>query len=285
MLFADWIVSKLGTVAGPKASRSSVEAIFRRDRWVTISGIILLTVLSWAYLFGLAAGMDDMAMEGDLMSSVSGLMGPQLSTWSVRDFFFMFLMWSVMMVAMMLPSASPLILLHVRVNQQQEDGGDGFHGTVAFAIGYLLVWTSFSAVATLLQWGLEKLAVLSPMMASTSPLLGAGLLLAAGIYQLTPFKNACLRHCRSPVHSLMQHWRRGTSGAFMMGFHHGVFCIGCCWLLMALLFVFGVMNLVWIAVLSVFVLLEKVVPRGELVARVAGVGFIVAGVSVLFGTV
>lgn len=285
MLFADWIVSKLGTVAGPKASRSSVEAIFRRDRWVTISGIILLTVLSWAYLFGLAAGMDDMVMEGDLMSSVSGLMGPQLSTWSVRDFFFMFLMWSVMMVAMMLPSASPLILLHVRVNQQQEDGGDGFHGTVAFAIGYLLVWTSFSAVATLLQWGLEKLAVLSPMMASTSPLLGAGLLLAAGIYQLTPFKNACLRHCRSPVHSLMQHWRRGTSGAFMMGFHHGVYCIGCCWLLMALLFVFGVMNLVWIAVLSVFVLLEKVVPRGELVARVAGVGFIVAGVSVLFGTV
>ena len=285
MLFADWIVSKLGTVAGPKASRSSVEAIFRRDRWVTISGIILLTVLSWAYLFGLAAGMDDMVMEGDLMSSVSGLMGPQLSTWSVRDFFFMFLMWSVMMVAMMLPSASPLILLHVRVNQQQEDGGDGFHGTVAFAIGYLLVWTSFSAVATLLQWGLEQLAVLSPMMASTSPLLGAGLLLAAGIYQLTPFKNACLRHCRSPVHSLMQHWRRGTSGAFMMGFHHGVYCIGCCWLLMALLFVFGVMNLVWIAVLSVFVLLEKVVPRGELVARVAGVGFIVAGVSVLFGTV
>ncbi|MEE2649592.1 MAG: DUF2182 domain-containing protein [Acidobacteriota bacterium] len=278
-------MSKLGTVAGPKASRSSVEAIFRRDRWVTISGIILLTVLSWAYLFGLAAGMDDMAMEGDLMSSVSGLMGPQLSTWSVRDFFFMFLMWSVMMVAMMLPSASPLILLHVRVNQQQEDGGDGFHGTVAFAIGYLLVWTSFSAVATLLQWGLEKLAVLSPMMASTSSLLGAGLLLAAGIYQLTPFKNACLRHCRSPVHSLMQHWRRGTSGAFMMGFHHGVYCIGCCWLLMALLFVFGVMNLVWIAVLSVFVLLEKVVPRGELVARVAGVGFIVAGVSVLFGTV
>ena len=267
------------------ASRSSVEAIFRRDRWVTISGIILLTVLSWAYLFGLAAGMDDMAMEGDLMSSVSGLMGPQLSTWSVRDFFFMFLMWSVMMVAMMLPSASPLILLHVRVNRQQEDGGDGFHGTVAFAIGYLLVWTSFSAVVTLLQLGLEKLAVLSPMMASTSPLLGAGLLLAAGIYQLTPLKDACLRHCRSPVHSLMQHWRRGTSGAFIMGFHHGVYCIGCCWLLMALLFVFGVMNLVWIAVLSVFVLLEKVAPQGKRVARVAGVGFIVAGVFVLTWTV
>ncbi len=219
------------------------------------------------------------------MSSVSGLMGPQLSTWSVRDFFFMFLMWSVMMVAMMLPSASPLILLHVRVNRQQEDGGDGFHGTVAFAIGYLLVWTSFSAVATLLQWGLEQLAVLSPMMASTSSLLGAGLLLAAGIYQLTPFKDACLRHCRSPVHSLMQHWRRGTSGAFIMGFHHGVYCIGCCWLLMALLFVFGVMNLVWIAVLSVLVLLEKVAPQGKLVARAAGVGFIVAGVFVLTGTV
>jgi predicted metal-binding membrane protein len=285
VLFADWIVSKPGTAVGPKASRSSVEAIFRRDRGVTIGGIILLTVLSWAYLFGLAAGMDGMVMEGDRMSSVSGLMGPQLSTWSARDFFFMFLMWSVMMVAMMLPSASPLILLHVRVNRQQEDSGDGFHGTVAFAIGYLLAWTSFSAGATLLQWGLERLAVLSPMMVSTSPLLGSGLLLAAGIYQFTPFKDACLRHCRSPVHFLMQHWRRGTSGAFMMGFHHGVYCIGCCWLLMALLFVFGVMNLVWIAVLSAFVLLEKVVSRGELVARVAGVVFIVAGIFILSGRV
>ena len=276
-------MSEAGAAAPPELLASSLEAIFRRDRWVTIAGIVVLTVLSWVYLFGLAANMADMVMDGGGMSAASGAMSPQLTAWSARDFVFMFLMWSVMMVAMMLPSASPMILLHVKMDRQQGEGRDGALGTAAFAAGYLLAWTGFSALATLLQWGLERLALLSPMMVSTSPLLGAGLLLAAGVYQLTPAKGACLQHCRSPLQFLMQHWRRGTRGAFMMGLDHGAYCIGCCWFLMALLFVGGVMNLVWIATLAVLVLLEKVVPRGKLVARLAGAGFIVAGLLVLSG--
>ena len=274
-------MSEPEAVPPPEPLASSLEAIFRRDRWVTIGGIVVLTVLSWAYLFGLAADMGGMVMDGGGMSAASGAMSPQLAAWSAADFVFMFLMWSVMMVAMMLPSASPMILLHVKMHRQQGEGRDGALGTAAFAAGYLLAWTGFSAVATLLQWGLERLALLSPMMVSTSPLLGAGLLLAAGVYQLTPVKDACLQHCRSPVQFLMQHWRRGTGGALMMGLDHGVYCIGCCWFLMALLFVGGVMNLAWIATLAVLVLLEKVVPRGKLVARLAGAGFIVAGLLVL----
>jgi len=276
-------VSEPGVAAPPEPLASSLEAIFRRDRWVTIGGIVVLTVLSWAYLFGLAADMGGMAMDGGAMPAAAGAMSPRLTAWSARDFVFMFLMWSVMMVAMMLPSASPMILLHVKMHRQQGAGRDGAFGTVVFAAGYLLAWTGFSAVATFLQWSLERLALLSPMMVSTSPLLGAGLLLAAGVYQLTPVKDACLQHCRSPVQFLMHHWRRGKGGALLMGLDHGVYCIGCCWFLMALLFVGGVMNLVWIATLAALVLLEKVLPRGKLVARLAGAGFIVAGLVVLSG--
>jgi len=176
-----------------------------------------------------------------------------------------------------------MILLHVQMNRQQSDGSGGAIGSATFAAGYLLAWTGFSAIATLLQWGLERAALLSPMMATTSPLLGAGLLAAAGVYQLTPWKDVCLHTCRSPVQFLMQHWRKGRWGAFVMGLDHGAYCIGCCWFLMALLFVGGVMNLVWIAVLAALVLLEKVVPRGEWVARLAGVSFIVAALFVLRG--
>ena len=272
-----------GAADQPEPTASTVEAIFRRDRQVTIAGIVVLTLLSWAYLFGLAARMDATAVNDGGVAIGSGSMSPQLVAWSSSDFVFMFLMWSVMMVAMMLPSASPMILLHVGINRQQGEGGDGTFGTALFAAGYLLAWTGFGAVATLLQWGLERLALLSPMMVGTSPLLGSGLLLAAGVYQLTPVKDMCLRHCRSPVQFLIQHWRRGAGGAFVMGLDHGVYCIGCCWFLMALLFVGGVMNLVWIAMLAVLVLLEKVVPRGDLVARVAGAGLVAAGALGFYG--
>ncbi len=256
---------------------SFLEALLRRDRVVVIGGLALVTVLAWAYLLGLAATMDDMSGTAMGATSAAASMSPEFRAWTGRDFVFMFLMWAVMMVAMMVPSASPMILLHAKVNRQQGDAGAARLGTAAFTLGYLLAWTGFSAVATLLQWGLERLALLSPMMASTSVLLGAGVLLAAGIYQLTPLKAACLAHCRSPLHFVMHHWRRGTRGALVMGLDHGIYCIGCCWFLMALLFVGGVMNLLWIAGLTVLVLLEKVVPRGELVARTAGVGLLVAG--------
>lgn len=263
------------------APESFLEAVLRRDRALVMGGLALVTVLAWAYLLGLAATMDDMSGTAMGATSVATSMSPQLRAWTGRDFVFMFLMWAVMMVAMMVPSASPMILLHAKVNRQQGDAGGAGLGTVAFTLGYLLAWTGFSAVATLLQWVLERLALLSPMMASTSVLLGAVVLLAAGIYQLTPIKAACLEHCRSPLHFVMHHWRRGTRGALVMGLDHGIYCIGCCWFLMALLFVGGVMNLLWIAGLTVLVLLEKVVPRGELVARTAGVGLLAAGVFLL----
>ena len=254
---------------------STLEAVLRRDRWIVIGGLVLLTLLSWAYVVGLAAAMGDMSMDD--MSMGAAALSPQIRAWTPRDFAFMFLMWSVMMIAMMVPSASPLILLHAKVSRQQGGESGTTLATVVFTVGYLLAWTGFSAVATILQWGLERLALLSPMMASTSDLFGAAVLLAAGVYQLTPIKEACLHHCRSPVHFLMHHWRGGTGGGLVMGLDHGLYCIGCCWFLMALLFVGGVMNLVWIAALTVLVLLEKIVPRGELLARAAGAAFVVAG--------
>lgn len=187
------------------APESFLEAVLRRDRALVMGGLALVTVLAWAYLLGLAATMDDMSGTAMGATSVATSMSPQLRAWTGRDFVFMFLMWAVMMVAMMVPSASPMILLHAKVNRQQGDAGGAGLGTVAFTLGYLLAWTGFSAVATLLQWVLERLALLSPMMASTSVLLGAVVLLAAGIYQLTPIKAACLEHCRSPLHFVMHH--------------------------------------------------------------------------------
>jgi predicted metal-binding membrane protein len=152
---------------------------------------------------------------------------------------------------------------------------------LGFGAGYLLVWTLFSAGAALTQWGLHSLAMLSPAMTTSSARLGGAILIAAGVYQLTPFKRACLLHCRSPLGFLMGHWRDGTAGAIRMGIAHGTYCLGCCWALMCVLFVVGVMNLLWVAAISAFVLLEKVGPRGILASRVAGVAAAAAGVLLL----
>jgi predicted metal-binding membrane protein len=150
-----------------------------------------------------------------------------------------------------------------------------------FLLGYLLVWTAFSALAALAQWALHATALLSPKMVSTSPLLGGLLLIAAGVFQWTPLKRACLSHCRSPLSFLMTDWREGKFGALLMGLKHGVFCTGCCWVLMALLFVAGVMNMWWVAVITILVLIEKVVPRGLQIGRVAGVGLALWGVLMI----
>ena len=161
---------------------------------------------------------------------------------------------------------------------QRREREDPVVPTAVFLLGYLLVWTGFSALATLAQWGLHSAALLSPMMVSTSSVMGGVLLLAAGIFQWTPLKNACLIHCRSPLAFLMSEWRDGKRGALLMGVKHGSYCVGCCWILMALLFVAGVMNLLWVASITAFVLIEKVVPRGELVGHVAGGVLSLAGI-------
>ena len=172
----------------------------------------------------------------------------------------MFTMWWVMMAAMMLPSAAPILLLFARINRKEKSAGRPFIPTGIFAAGYLVAWGAFSALATGLQWALERLGLLSPMMVTTSYWLGGAILLTAGVWQLTPIKGICLRHCRSPMGFLVQSWRPGRSGAFRMGLEHGSFCLGCCWFLMGLLFFGGIMNLFWIIGLAAFVLLEKTVP-------------------------
>ncbi|MGH7880582.1 MAG: DUF2182 domain-containing protein, partial [Candidatus Binataceae bacterium] len=189
----------------------------------------------------------------------------------------MFLMWAVMMVAMMLPSAAPMIETYTRVAPAR---GAAAGRVWIFAAGYVVIWTAFSAIATVAQLWLQRLGVVTNAMTAT-PVVGAVLLLAAGVYQLTPLKTLCLSQCRSPVGFLMTHWRAGSSGAFRMGLQHGVICFGCCAMLMILLFVFGVMNLVWVAALALLVLLEKVLPGGRLIARVSGLAMVAAGVILL----
>ncbi len=223
--------------------------------------------------------------EGSGMAMGDGMvMAMAPMAWSLGYAVLMFFMWWIMMVAMMLPSAAPMILLFARFNRTQRDKGAPYVPTGVFALGYLLVWAGFSLVAVTAQWGFERTGLLSSMMASTSVILGAALLIAAGVYQLTPLKHACLKHCRSPLFFISHHWRQGAWGALRMGLEHGAFCTGCCWFLMALLFYGGVMNLFWIIGLALFVLLEKVAPAGHWVGRVTGIGLIAWGGGLLLIT-
>jgi predicted metal-binding membrane protein len=203
-----------------------------------------------------------------------------LHPWTPAHFGMMFAMWAIMMTGMMLPSATPTTLVYTAVARKASREGTPVAPVAAFVAGYLFMWTLFSLGATLAQWGLERAALLSPMMVSSSPALGGALLVGAGFYQLTPFKDACLEHCRSPTHFIAGHWRPGSLGALRMGIEHGAYCLGCCWVLMGLLFFGGVMNLLWIAAITLFVLLEKVVPYGAGGGRWAGVGMILAGALV-----
>jgi predicted metal-binding membrane protein len=205
----------------------------------------------------------------------------QIKQWSAGYFRMMLSMWVIMMVGMMLPSAAPMILIYAAVARKSEKEGASVASTGVFTLGYVVIWVIFSLLATIAQWGLDQVALLSPMMVATSPLLGASLLVAAGIYQWLPVKNACLQHCRSPFHFISLHWSPGNMGAFKMGLSHGAFCLGCCWVLMLLLFVGGVMNLVWIAAITLFVLLEKVLPVGDAGGRWMGIVMIVAGGMVM----
>jgi predicted metal-binding membrane protein len=249
-------------------SATPIEAILRRDRLAVLSGLTVITLLAWAYLVYLAWDMQHMDMDMAM---------PQMQSWGAVEYLLMFVMWAVMMAAMMIPSAAPMVLMFAGVNRKRCEQDRPYVPTAVFLAGYLTVWTAFSAAATLLQGALHQAALLSPMMVSTSPVLGGGLLLAAGVFQWTPLKRACLDHCRSPLSVIMSEWREGIQGAFVMGLRHGAYCAGCCWFLMALLFVAGVMNLLWVAVIAAFVLIEKAAPQGVWVGRAAGLALIVAG--------
>lgn len=242
----------------------------------------MLCGLAWIYLVDQAAGMSEMLG----VSEAGGLAGP----WTLRDLGYLFVMWSVMMVAMMIPSATPTILLFARMHrtrrQRAAAGGKPSPGrpgapVAAFVLGYLLIWTAYSLAVATGQWALHRALLVSPAMVSVSPLLSGVLLVAAGAFQFSRLKYVCIRHCRSPLAFLSTHWREGTLGSVVMGMHHGGFCVGCCWALMALLFVLGVMNLPWVVALAALVLVEQTFPAGRWITRGAGVALIVWGGWVL----
>ena len=248
------------------------EAVLKRDRAIVVAGLATIIVLAWAYVVYLSSNMIGMVMNGSSGIDIhpAQMSMPNTHAWGSGDIIFTFLMWAVMIVAMMTPSATPMILTVAHVSRQRHDARTPLPTTIVFLLGYLIVWTVFSAGVTFVQWGLHSAALLSNEMRSISPLIGGILLILTGVYQFTPLKSACLSRCRTPLGFLMTKWREGAKGALVMGLQHGSYCVGCCWLLMALLLVFGVMNLLWVALLAIFVLVEKAVPAGQWVGRVMG---------------
>ncbi len=242
-----------------------------------MAALAALTLLCWIYLVRMAAAMLDMP---ELASGSGTAMMDmlQVKPWAVTDWVMMLTMWVIMMVGMMVPSATPMVLIYAAIARKATRDGFPLAPTAVFVSGYIAIWSLFSAAATAAQWALDQAALLSPMMVMTSPMLGAGIVVAAGLYQLTPLKDSCLDHCRAPAHYISSHWRPGGRGAFLMGAEHGLYCLGCCWMLMGLLFFGGVMSLAWIAGLTLFVLLEKFLPPSKLGTRLSALLLIIAGV-------
>ncbi|KUF08796.1 DUF2182 domain-containing protein [Pseudoponticoccus marisrubri] len=258
------------------------ERLLRRDRALLLGLLALLFALAGFYtLFGV--GMRMSALEMTAMSGMRDMPGPVApGAWSAGYALLVFLMWWVMMVAMMLPSVAPTVLLHAALLRHAGRSGQVAALSGAFLGGYLAIWAGFSAMATAAQWALEAAGLVSAtMMTLIDTLPGALLLIAAGLFQFTPLKAACLEHCRSPARFLADRRRPGRRGALVMGLEHGAYCLGCCWFLMALLFVGGIMNLYWIVGLAAFVALEKLLPRGPDLARLAGAGLVAWGLWIL----
>jgi predicted metal-binding membrane protein len=262
-------------------SSQAIEFVLRRDRAVIVAALVVITGLAWAYVAWLVS---DMAMGGmdmtgyRMIPSGMGLMMPESAPWQPIEFIFMFVMWAIMMIGMMTPSVAPVVLLYARVGRQAMTQGKPFASSNWFFGGYLLVWMAFALVATLAQWAIQRASLLTPTMESSSAIFGGAVLIAAGLYQWTPLKHACLQQCRAPLQFIQRlgGFRRDAKGSLGLGIRHGAYCVGCCWAIMALLFAVGVMNLLWIAALTIFVLLEKIIPAGRVFARVAG-GVLVAG--------
>lgn len=259
---------------GAVRSPSSVAAPSLRDRVLIGSCIALITALAWAYLVHLNRHMSSSIEAGTMMANMGMVMD---QSWGARDVLFTFAMWAVMMVGMMAATALPVLLLFAGAQTRRAEGGVPL-AVMLFGLGYITVWLGFSACAAVAQWGLHQAALLSSTMATSSTPLAGAILIAAGAYQLTPLKGGCLTQCRSPLGFLMSNWREGASGALRMGLRHGAYCLGCCWALMGVLFVVGVMNLAWVGVLTAFILVEKIGSAGAGVARVGGAVLIALGV-------
>jgi predicted metal-binding membrane protein len=269
----------------------ALEAAVRRDRLVVAASLGLLFLLAWLFLLHLAARMETMTgmtarmmgvrVDDGLAALLRGALSPgaaALADASV-NLVLVTLMWAVMMVGMMLPSAAPTILLFAALERKRGSPVGGRVGP--FVAGYFAVWSAFSIAAASVQTLLAQAGLVSMRMAATSAILAGVIFVAAGVYELTPLKDRCLAHCRSPLEWIPHHMRPGAAGAFRMGVEHGAYCVGCCWLLMLLLFVGGVMNLVWVAVIAALVLAQKIIPGGRVLARLGGVAFVLGGVVLI----
>lgn len=288
------------------AADTAIAALLKRDRVVVAAALAALTLLAWAYLLWLSAhmampetpaagaamsgemaGMDmagmDMGSAGGGTGGMAAAVAPAFRIWAPVDFAVMFAMWSVMMVGMMTPSVAPMVLLYAGVGRKAAQSGRPFASTGWFFAGYIIVWIGFGLLATGAQWALTALALLTPAMAAASTLLGGAVLVAAGLYQWTPLKQTCLRACQAPLGFLMAHggFRAEPLGALRLGMLHGAYCLGCCFALMGLLLVGGIMNVLWIAGLTILILLEKLVPTGRLIPRISGALIAAAGVWLL----
>jgi predicted metal-binding membrane protein len=256
-----------------------LENLLRRDQSIVAVCLILVAVLCWAWILtGAGMGMSGFEMTRHSQMGMD-MMGK--GSWDLPYIVLMFFMWWIMMIAMMLPSATPVILLAAALNRRAKPDRMPYGPVSLFAAGYLLMWAVFSVIAVAMQWLLQETELISGMLRSKSPVFSAILLIVAGIWQFTSWKYACLRNCRNPVEFLTQKTRRGKAGALIMGMHHGLYCLGCCWFLMVILFVGGVMNLYWIAGLAVYVWVEKVLPAGEIVSKVMGGLLIAWGIGIL----
>jgi len=254
-----------------------LEAALRHDRLVVAVSLSFVVSLSWIWI-AYGSGLDLNAVD---MTSMPSSMAMEPPAWSVAYAAVTFTMWWVMMVGMMLPSAAPVLLLFARMSRVERINGRPWVPTGVFAVGYLVVWGGFSIAATTLQFGLDRSGLISGMMVTTTNWFSAMLLIAAGMWQITPIKRACLRQCRSPVSFLARHWIPGWIGAFQMGLIHGAFCVGCCWFLMGLLFFGGVMNLWWISGIAAYVLLEKISPVGNWLSYPVGLCLTAWGIWLL----
>jgi len=253
-------------------AEGALTAVLQRDRVIVVGALATVVGLAWIYLL-LGAGI-----EMEMMDMGGGQMMAMPPEWSLGYAAIVFVMWAVMMLAMMLPSAAPVVLLAAALDRS---GGASSGRSTLFASGYLIVWFSFSLAATALQWALDTIGLLSESMSIANRILAAAVLLAAGIYQWTPLKQICLTRCRSPIELLVRYWGKGSTGAVLAGMRHGMFCLGCCWMLMALLFVGGLMNLAWVAALALLVLVEKTLPWGGRASRIAGLLLIAWGAGAL----
>ena len=255
--------------------RNELSPLEVRDRLALFVSVGGLVAVSWLYLIAMGNDMGN-EMGNDMGAKMHG-MALGVKQWVLSDFINQFLVWAVMMVAMMVPTASRSILILAQIAAVQKRRGRPYVSGLWFTAGYAIAWTGFSVIATCLQWGLDQAALLSVHLVLISPALGAGVIIVAGFWQLTPMKDACLRHCQSPSHFLAKYFRPGYWGAIALGLLHGLYCLGCCWILMGLLFVGGVMNLAWILIITLFVLIEKLLPAEARLSKLSGIGMILAG--------